>query len=102
MNNIDLAYKRKIISYLDGSLSHDDLLEFEAYARTHPNFETEIKRKQEELSVIKELIPAARISKKNYEGLLSEMKTSIFTLLKEEPKSLKDRIKISLEDWLNH
>lgn len=95
------VYKKKIISYLDGSLSSEDKSEFEAYVRTHPEFEAEINKKTEELSVLQSKIPAATMSAQNLESLESEMKQSIFNLLKEEPKNLMDRVKNSWEEWIN-
>lgn len=95
------VYKKKIISYLDGSLSAEDKSEFEAYVRTHPEFEAEINKKTEELSALQGKIPAATLSATGLESLESEMKQSIFNLLKEEPKNLMDRVKNSWEEWIN-
>lgn len=101
MDSSGQVYHRKIISYLDGSLTHDDLAEFEAYVSTHPDFEVEIKRKQDELNLMKDLIPAARLTRSSHEGMLVELKSSIFNLLKEEPKSFSEKVKLGFEDWLN-
>lgn len=97
----DSKYQKKILGYLDGSLSADDKAEFEAYVATHPEFEIQIKKKEEELSLLKNLIPAIEMSQQTAESLDSEMKQSIFNLLKEEPKNLLERVKISWEEWIN-
>ena len=41
-NIVDSKFQKKILGYLDGSLSSEDKSEFEAYVRTHPEFETQI------------------------------------------------------------
>lgn len=97
-NNI---YKKKITAYLDGSLSSEDKSEFEAYVRTHPEFEAEISKKTEELSQLQAMMPAAALSASGLEALENEMKQSIFNLLKEEPRNLMDRVKSSWEEWIN-
>ena len=94
-------YQKKIIAYLDGSLSADDKSEFEAFVRTHPEFEAQIKVKENELSLLKSLIPATNLTRESLESIESEMKMSIFNLLKEEPKNLMDRVKNSWEEWIN-
>ena len=94
-------YHKKMISYLDGSLSAEDKSEFEAFVRIHPEFEAQIKHKEDELLLLKSLIPAAHSSRRTVESLENEMKLYIFNLLKEEPKGLWDRLKISWEDWIN-
>lgn len=97
----NFPYQKKIISYLDGSLSPDDRSEFEAYIRTNPEFESQIKMKEKELLLLKSYIPSIEMSSQALESLEGEMKLSIFNLLKEEPKGLLDRVKISWEDWIN-
>ena len=94
-------YQKKIIAYLDGSLSPDEKSEFEAFVRTHPEFEAQIKVKEEEFSHLKSLIPAMTLSKESIESIENEMKQSIFNLLKEEPKNFMDRVKNSWEEWIN-
>ncbi len=93
-------YEKKIIAYLDGSMNADDKAEFEAFVRTHPEFESQIKVKENELSLLKTLIPATTLSKYSLESIEGEMKQSIFNLLKEEPRNLMDRVKNSWEEWL--
>ena len=94
------SYQKKIVPYLDGSLSKDEASEFEAFVLTHPEFESQIKNKQQEIQLLKNLIPVAQLSKQTVETLESEMRASIFNLLKEEPKGLWDSIRIKWEDWI--
>jgi hypothetical protein len=96
-----INYQRKIISYIDGSLSSDEKAEFEAFARTNPQIEKQIKQKEDELLLIKSLIPAAVMSKETVESLENEMKNSVSNLLKKEPKNFLDEIKEKFEDWVN-
>jgi anti-sigma-K factor RskA len=96
-----LSYQKKIISYLDGSLSPDEKAEFEAFVRTHPEFEAHIKNKEDELLLLKAKIPATALTAETLSSLENEMKLSIFNLLKEEPKNFLDRIKDSWEEWTN-
>lgn len=97
----ETVFKKKITAYLDGSLSPEDKSEFEAYVRTHPEFEAEINKKNEELTAIQAMMPAATLSTQGLESLEGEMKQSIFNLLKEEPRNLVDRVKNSWEEWIN-
>lgn len=96
-----LNYQKKITSYIDGSLSADEKAEFEAFVRTHPEMEDQIKQKEDEQMLIKSLMPATLMSKETAESLENEMKLSVFNLLKEEPKNFMDKVKNSLEEWLN-
>lgn len=98
---MDSKYQKKIIGFIDGSLSPDDKSEFEAYVRTHPEFESQIKKKEEEILFLKSLIPAPVMSQETAESLNNEMKLSIFNLLKQEPKNFMDRLKNSWEEWVN-
>ncbi len=101
LNPIDLKYQKKIIGFIDGSLSTDDKAEFEAYVRTHPEFEINIKKKEDEILFLKSLIPAGIMSKETAESLNNEMKLSIFNLLRQEPRNFMERVKNSWEDWVN-
>ncbi len=101
LNPMDSKYQKKIIGFIDGSLSPDDKSEFEAYVRTHPEFESQIKKKEEEILFLKSLIPAPVMSQETAESLNNEMKLSIFNLLKQEPKNFMDRLKNSWEEWVN-
>jgi len=100
-NNIDSKYQKKILGYLDGSLSVEDKSEFEAYVRTHPEFESQIQKKEDELTFLKGLMPGTVMSREAVESLDHEMKLSVFNLLREEPKNFVDQIKNSWEEWIN-
>lgn len=95
------SFEKKIVPYLDGSLSKEELAEFEAFVLTHPEFETKIKSKQDEIQLLKDMIPAAQISAETRESLEQEMKASIFNLLKEEPKTLMDSVRLKWEEFVN-
>ena len=99
--SLDSKYQKKILGYLDGTLSIEEKSEFEAYVRIHPEFETLIQKKESELSLLKSLIPAAVFSQDTAESLDNEMKLSIFNLLKEEPRNFIDRVKNSWEEWIS-
>lgn len=98
---IDSKYTKKIIGYLDGSLSADEKAEFEAYVRTHPEFESVIQKKEAELSFLKELMPGTMMSAEIAESLDNEMKLSIYNLLKEEPKNFLEKVKFAWEEWIS-
>lgn len=96
-----IPFQKKIVPYLDGSLSAEEKSEFEAFVMTHPEFEVHIKNKQDEMALIMSLIPTTVMSKNTEITLENEMKTSIFNLLKQEPKSLWERMTNSVEEWIN-
>lgn len=93
-------FQKKIVPYLDGSLSKEETSEFEAFVLTHPEFEIQIKNKQDEIQKLKDMIPAAMLSKESQESIETEMRASIYNLIKEEPRGLFDTIRIKWEDWL--
>lgn len=95
------SFERKIVPYLDGSLSKEETSEFEAFVLTHPEFETEIKNKQNEIELLRSMIPAAAISEEAQEALDNEMRASIFNLLKEEPKTMLESMKMKWEEWVS-
>lgn len=97
MNN----YHNKIMPYLDGTMSAEDRAEFEAFVLTHPEFEQEIKTKQEELALLKSLIPSIHLSKESHASLDLEIKQSVLNLLKPEPKNIWDSVKLKFEEWTN-
>ena len=101
LNTLDSKFQKKILGYLDGSLSIEEKSEFEAYVRIHPEFETLIQKKESELSLLKSLIPASLLTQETAESLDNEMKLSIFNLLKEEPRNFMDRVKNSWEEWIS-
>lgn len=95
------SYQKKIVPYLDGSLSKDEKAEFEAFVLTHPEFEEQINSKKNEIELLRNMIPMASLSPEGQESLENEMRASIFNLLKEEPKGLFDSLRIKWEEFLN-
>ncbi|MGE3611370.1 MAG: zf-HC2 domain-containing protein [Bacteriovoracaceae bacterium] len=89
-------YQNKIAAYLDGTLSQEEKAEFEAFVRTHPEFENEIKNKENEISLIKSLIPHGEVFARSYQDLEKEMRSSVFNLLKEPQRSPWQKV----NDWL--
>lgn len=96
-----IAFEKKIVPYIDGSLSKEETAEFEAFVLTHPEFEEKIKNKQEEIQLLKKMIPGVLLSRDSQESIENEMRASIFNLLKEEPKSVFDSVRIKWEEWIN-
>lgn len=94
-------YDKKIVPYLDGSLTQEEIAEFEAFVLTHPEFEEKIVSKKNEIELIRQMIPSMSMSPETQESLENEMRASIFNLLKEEPKSLMDSMKLKLEEWFS-
>lgn len=95
------TYEKKIVPYIDGSLSKEEAAEFEAFVLTHPEFEEKIKFKKEEIQLLKDMMPAAQLTSAARESLEHEMKASIFNLMKEEPRGLWDSLRIKWEDFRN-
>ena len=93
-------YKRKITPYLDGSLSDSERNEFEAYVATHPEFQTEIHSKKEELDALMGMIPSVTLSYDMKRSLSAEITESAYNLLRGEPKNLWESIKTSVQDWM--
>lgn len=95
-------YNKKITPYLDGSLSADEVSEFEAFVSTHPEYQKKIEKKQEELTLLKELMPASQLSKEGLRALNTELRQSVFHLLKQDPKNPLDRMKQKWEEWISN
>ena len=94
-------YSKKIIPYLDGSLSAPERAEFEAFVHTHPEFESQIRIKQDELAVVRSLIPAPIMARDSLDSLETEIRESVLNLLREEPRNLRGRIQDAWEEWLS-
>lgn len=101
MNTTYQGFQKKIIPYLDGSLSQEDLREFEAFVSTHPEFEAQIKVKQNEIDLIKNMIPSVEMSSETSALLDMELRSSIYNLVKEDSKNVLDSIRIKFEEWSN-
>ena len=95
------VYQNKIIPYLDGSLSSSEKAEFEAYVHTHPEFESQIRSKEEELTLVRSMIPAPMIAKDALDSLENEIRESVLNLLRDEPRNVWGRIKDTWEEWLS-
>lgn len=98
---MNTEFQRKITPYIDGTLNPEERAEFEAFVATHPEVESQVKKKEDELALLKSMIPVVEFSRSTKESLDGEMKQSVFNLLKQEPKNLVDRIKSSFEEWIN-
>ncbi len=94
-------FKKQIISYLDGSLSPEERAEFEAFVATHPEFESDIRTKEEEVNLLKSLIPMGLMSRETETSLENEVRTSIFNLLRRERTGIWDKLKDSWEELLS-
>lgn len=94
-------YTKKIIPYLDGSLSAPERAEFEAYVHTHPEFETQIRTKEDELAIVRSLIPAPIMARDALDNLENEIRESVLNLLREEPRNFMGRMKDAWEEWLS-
>ncbi len=94
-------YTKKIIPYLDGSLSAPERAEFEAYVHTHPEFETQIRTKEDELAIVRSLIPAPIMARDAVDSLENEIRESVLNLLREEPRNFMGRLKDAWEEWLS-
>ena len=95
------SFQKKIVPYLDGSLSKDDRSEFEAFVLTHPEFEEQINSKKQEIELLRNMIPVAILTRESAESLENEMRASIFNLLKEEPRGMFDSLRIKWEEFIN-
>lgn len=93
-----LPFQKKIIPYLDGTLSAEERAEFEAFVLTHPEFEGHIKTKEDEMNLLRSLIPAAMPGKETENSLDNEIRTSVYHLLKKEPANFWETMKNTWED----
>lgn len=96
-----LPYQKKITPYLDGALTAQDRSEFEAFVATHPEFAIHIRQKQEEINLVKSMIPSVVLGHEALDALDNEVRQSVFNLLKEEPRNVWETINLKIEDWLN-
>lgn len=94
-------FKKQIISYLDGSLSAEERSEFEAFVATHPEFEADIRSKEDEVNLIKSLIPMALMGRETEISLENEIRASIFNLLRKERSNLWDKMVDAWEDLIS-
>jgi anti-sigma-K factor RskA len=92
-------YEKKIVPYIDGTLSMDDRNEFEAFVATHPDFQEKLTVKQNEILDLKNMIPVIILSDDSRYTLEQEMKVSTFNLLKDRPKNVVEYVKNLFEEW---
>lgn len=96
-----IPVKKQIIAYLDGSLSAEERSEFEAFIATHPEIEADIRAKEDEVNLVKSLIPTAHMGRETETSLENEVRTSIFNLLRRERSGIFDRIADTWEEILS-
>jgi anti-sigma factor RsiW len=104
MNTTHTSYapfKKQIISYLDGSLSPQDRSEFEAFVATHPEFEADIRTKEDEVNLIKSLVPTALMGRETENSLENEIRTSVFNLMRKERTSIWEKLADAWEELLS-
>ncbi len=94
-------YQKRITPYLDGALSPSERAEFEAYVHTHPEFESQIKTREEELALVRSMIPAPVMARDALDSLENEIRESVLNLLREEPRNFWGRMKDTWEEWLS-
>lgn len=95
------SYEKKIVPYIDGTLSTDDRNEFEAFVATHPDFQEKLKVKQDEIFALRSLIPNVTLSATSRATLEGEMKTSVYNLIKERPKNVVEYMKNFYQEMTN-
>lgn len=101
VNPIYRSFQKKITPYLDGALNPEEQSEFEAFVSTHPEFESVVRGKEAEIELLRSMIPQVSLSEEALDSLSSEMRSSIFNLIKDEPKGFWDNLRIKFEEWLN-
>jgi anti-sigma-K factor RskA len=94
-------YHKKIMGYLDGSLTAAEKSEFEAFTKTHPDFQKQVKQKEDELDLLRSRIPAVQLSEESRLSLEEEIKLSIQHLLKPEKTTLLEKVQGRFEDWFS-
>lgn len=96
-----MDYHKKITPYLDGSLSPEERSEFEAFVHTHPDFEAKLREKETEIQKLKEMMPQVSLSPESSDALDSEIRQSIFNLLKKEPRNFWEKVSDKIEEILS-
>lgn len=93
-------FEKKIVPYIDGSLAPDEVSEFEAFVSTNTDFQNLVQKKMEEVQILKDLIPKVNPDPQTIESLRTEVKASVFNLLKEEPTDFWDSLRLKFEELL--
>lgn len=96
-----MNYHKKIVPYIDGSLTPEERTEFEAFIQTHPEFKTKVKEKENEIQKLRSLLPQVILSPESSSSLDAEIRQSIFNLLKVKPKNLWERVSDKIEEVLS-
>lgn len=94
-------FEKKIVPYIDGSLSPEEVSEFEAFVSTNSDFQKLVSQKMEEVQLLKDMIPKANPDRSSIESLQTEMKSSVYNLLKEEPVDFWDSLRLKFEEIFN-
>lgn len=101
MSEAQSYFNKNVTAFIDGSLHPQAQAEFEAFLRTHPEFITHIEAKQAELDYIKSFIPKAEFTRNIKETLNTEIKQSVFLLVRPKNANFFEKIKMSVEEWVN-
>ncbi len=94
-------FNKNVTAFIDGSLDTNAEGEFEAFLRTHPEYLPEIEAKQAELNYIKSFIPKVELDKDIREAIASELKQSVFLLVRPKHATILQKAKMKIEEWVN-
>ncbi len=92
------AFDKRVGAYLEGSLSLKERSEFEAFVALNPQFKKKIEEKEFELEKLRQKIPTIVMSKNSREVLDSEIKESVFNLLRQTERSNLQKLKDFFEE----
>lgn len=101
MSSTQTYFNKNVTAFIDGSLDGGAQAEFEAFLRTHPEFLPEIETKQAELDYIKSFIPKVELTKEASDSLSSELKQSVFLLVRPKNATFMQKVKMTFEEWMN-
>ncbi len=101
MSSTQTYFTKNVTAFIDGSLESGAQAEFEAFLRTHPEYISEIENKQAELDYIKSFIPKVELTKEASDSLSSELKQSVFLLVRPKNASFFEKVKMTFEEWIN-
>lgn len=91
---------KKIPGYLDGVLSDEERLQFEAHVGTDPAFAQVFRRRQAEHEALCERIPDFEGSEETHKQLSRELQETIKNLFYEEDAAPHSRFSSWLREWL--
>lgn len=101
MSEANTYFNKNVTAFIDGSLDPRTEAEFEAFLRTHPEYLSDIENKQAELDYIKSFIPKVELSREANESLSSELKQSVFLLVRPKNATFLQKAKMTFEEWMN-